>query len=127
MTANRRAATFITVSEDIYNRGQSWNYAGVYCNNSGQYRVEIRANAYEEQSHATVSVWGVGGWLFHTLLPTDEWYADAPSYTQRELTTEHEELFRWVRDTLLNRLGRAKWGTNGVNITNAELTERDIR
>lgn len=111
------SAQLSIVSEDIYNRGQSWIYACVLRNNSGPLRVEIRANAYEEQSHATVSAWHQGGWTFHTLLPTSEWYADAPSYTAAWLDEGDVDLFRSVRDRLLVRYAAAMWGTlDGVNI-----------
>jgi hypothetical protein len=108
-------ARFVIVSEDFDNRGASWTFRGVYRTSAVTARVEIRANAYREQSHAAVATWGVGGWNVHTSLPVADWYDLLPSYTRRELTYEDRSQFRWLGTELLERLADALWGdTDGV-------------
>jgi hypothetical protein len=108
---DQRGASWEEVSEDVYNRSDSWYYVGVYRTTGALARVEIRANAYERQSHAMVSVWTGEGWTFHTSIPTGEWYASAPSYTRREL--DDVALFITLRDRLLRRLADALWNAGG--------------
>lgn len=102
-------SVFITVSEDYTNRNQSWEYNGLFRNHSGEYRVHVRANAHEDQSHATISQWGLGGWLFYTSLPTEDWYADRPSYTKPQLTDDQVVYFQEIRDELLRRFAHARF------------------
>lgn len=107
-------ADFQIVSEDFFNRNQSWCYAGIFRNRDATVRVDVRANAYEEQSEAKVSVWGSDGWAFFASLPTAEWYADAPRYVKRELTVEDEDVYRFVRNLLLDRLAIGLWNNPGA-------------
>lgn len=110
MTATTRRAVFVTVSEKFTNSNQSWEYAGIFRNHSGEYRVHVRANAYEDQSYAKVSQWGVGGWQFYESLPTEEWYADAPRYGKKALDHDDHDHFNGIRNELLAILANGKWG-----------------
>lgn len=98
-------ASITIVSEDYTHGRGYWAFAGVYRAGRGDaiLRVEIRADAYERQSYAKVSQWGVGGWQFHTSLPTEDWYEQTPSYVKRELTSDDHYTFEWIRHELLAR------------------------
>ena len=105
--------TFTQVSSDLTNRHQSWVYTSVWTHDDAQIRIEVRANAYEDQSHANLSVWSeTSGWMFYTSLPTEDWYADAPSYTRKrdKLTGDNLDLFSDVEITLINRYATAVLG-----------------
>ena len=110
-------STVKTVSEDFYNRSQSWNFDGVYRNSGGCYRVAIRTSNREEQASAVIEVWGVGGWNFHASVPTNLWFGSAPSYVKRSLEAKDRAVFLSVRDMLLERLAGALWGTSTVEVT----------
>jgi hypothetical protein len=79
-----------------------------------QLRVEIRCGAYEDQSHARLSEFSESrGWLYFTSIPTDQWYADAPSYTTKlraKLIVKNLLMFSRVEETLLQTFVRATYG-----------------
>lgn len=116
------------VSADWSNRGQSWTFTSVHtyaCGaERGSVRVEIRANAYEDQSHAKLSVWSAqDGWLFHTSVPTEQWYSRAPSYVQKQSLTEgglawkddHYAVYTDVERELLERFAKTIFPGRDVN------------
>lgn len=111
-----------TVSEDFFNRSQSWNFVGVYRMNTGSVRVDIRANAYEGQSHARLEVWTQHGWTFHSEVPTREWYKDAPTYVKGELDERDRYLFESVRNDLLGRWADTAYGTTDFTLAEKEVT-----
>lgn len=102
------------ISEDYSNRGQSWTLNGVYRvgNGSAILHVEIRDNAYQEQSYAKIESWGAEGWRFFTSLPVEEWYDLLPSYTKKGLDKLDREQFLFLANELLSRYVAAMWGTN---------------
>jgi hypothetical protein len=107
-------ARFQIISEDLYNRNQSWYFVGVY-RSSSVVRVEVRANAHEDQSHAKIEVWGRDGWNFHASIPTQDWYSDAPSYARKREDFELD-VFHWLRDELILGYVRALWGAYDVEL-----------
>ena len=111
-------STFTKASEEYTHRSQSWIFNGVYRNNSGMYEVEVRKNAYADQSWAKVSVWGRDGWNLFVELPVEEWYDDLPSYTKSTLSRDDKVFFEDVRRRLLQKLALAMWNaTEDVTLT----------
>ena len=106
----------LNVSEEYTHRSQSWIFNGVYRKEGQLFEVEIWKNAYEGQSHAKVSIWGVGGWNHFISLPTEEWYSDLPSYTKQ--TLEHRDIsaFQEGRDRLLVKLSVGLWADGKVQL-----------
>ncbi len=116
---------FTQISSDLTHRSQSWEYASIWTVDDAQMRVHVRANAYEDQSHATLHMWSdQAGWVFYTSLPTEDWYADAPSYTRKRdrITSDDLDCFSDVEITLLNRFATATFGA-GTGYTMDELPE----
>lgn len=121
---------FVQISSDYSNLHQSWTYSAVWRNAAVLCRVEIRANAYEEQSHATISTWSTtNGWVFHTSLPTSEWYPFAPSYVLKREAWEGRPdvdagIFHAIEFVLLDRLATALFGhervAEGINYTTVD-------
>lgn len=118
---------FEQVSEDIYNRQASWWYESVLRVDSRVdattlrtsrpdeghpiVRVQIRRNAYQDQSFATLDIWTPTGWAKHTGIPAAEWWDDGPSHTTPVLTDpESTDVFKYLREELLRRYGHAVWG-----------------
>lgn len=103
------------ISSDWNNTGHSWVYTSVHTfadhqfgkkAERGSVRVEIRADAYDFQSYAKISVWSATeGWLFHTSIPPAQWYERAPSYTRKKERWEdsHSEVFFDLESELLGR------------------------
>lgn len=106
-----------TVSEDFFNQHQSWNHVSVMRVANKPVRVEIRANAYEAQSHATISVWSADGWKFHTDLPTDQWYDWAPKYVKTSLSDDDRDHFRNVRHVLVSRYTDAMLNDGDIEVS----------
>ena len=106
------------VSQEFTNRSQSWCFTGIYRTGYAMYEVDIRANAYDEQSWAKLSVWSgtEKGWKHFVSLPTERWYPNAPSYTRKELTPEDKAMFIEVRDILLGKLGKGLWDDPHVEV-----------
>jgi hypothetical protein len=113
------SAQITIVSEDFSNRGQSWTFNGIYRAGQGSaiLRVEIRDNAYKEQSYAKIESWGSESWRFFTSLPVEEWYELTPSYTQKSLRPGDREQFLFLAGELLERYCEALWGTtDGIQL-----------
>lgn len=113
------SAQITIVSEDFSNRGQSWTFQGIYRAGRGSavLRVEIRANAYQEQSWAKIESWGAAGWRFFNSLPVEEWYELLPSYARKSLTGDDRRQFRFIAYELLERYCEALWGTtDGIQL-----------
>lgn len=109
-------ATLTKVSEEYTLHNQSWHFNGIYRHDTNQLHVEIRRNAYSDQSHAKVSMWTVGGWNFYVALPVEQWWSVLPSYGRKELTPENESAFLAVRDALLAKFALGWWGVHEVAI-----------
>lgn len=106
------------VSEEFTNRSQSWIFSGVYRTAHGLYEVEVRKNAYPDQSWAKISIWSPTdkGWEYFVSLPTEKWYTTTPSYTRKALTDADKGSFWDIRDILLGKLGKALWNDADVKI-----------
>lgn len=109
-------STVVRVSEEYTHRSQSWCFTGIYRNHSGLYEVNVKKDAYADQSHAKISVWR-GKWEFFCSLPTEQWFSVLPSYTKRELSDEDRGAFIEIRNTLLSKLALGLWSDKNVNIT----------
>ena len=58
------------IQEEFYCQDQSWNYLEVFQDDSGQrFRIEIRRNAYDNQSYARIKRWDGSQWQFVTSVP----------------------------------------------------------
>jgi hypothetical protein len=111
----------LQIDNSLENTSQSWVFTSLWRVPvvSGeqlwlpkQIRIEVRANAYEDQSRATLSEWS-DGWKFFTGIPTDEWYAEAPSYTTRDkakLQVKHLNMFTYLEQRLIQTFMRATYG-----------------
>lgn len=104
------AVTLEQISRDWSHRRQSWTLASVFTFSSfssrGSVLVEIEADAYDFQSHAKLSVWSdANGWMFHTSIPTEQWYRRTPSYTKKQdkWTDDEFTVFTDVEQQLLDR------------------------
>jgi hypothetical protein len=117
------SAQLTIVSEDFSNLHDSWTFQGLYRAGAGSavLRVEIRANAYKQQSWAKIESWRASGWEFFTSIPVEEWYGLLPSYTRRELSWEDTGQFRFFAGELLERYCEALWGTtDGIELRSSD-------
>jgi hypothetical protein len=110
-------STVVKVSEEYTHRSQSWCFQGIYRNHSGMYEVGVRKNAYPDQSHANISVWGANGWHHFCSLPVESWFNATPNYTKKALDNNDKDAFLEIRDLLLAKLALGLWGDSKVNIT----------
>lgn len=106
------------MSEDFTNRSQSWYYNAVYrigrTPGHDVLHVEIRANAYQDQSYAKIEVWGSSGWRWFNSLPVEDWYPTMPSYTKKTLTSPFIESFEFVAKELLERYCETMYGSTSI-------------
>ena len=106
----------LKVSEEYENKNQSWRFEGIYRSPSDVVRVDVRKNAYLDQSHAHISVWSANGWQVFCSLPVSEWFASTPNYTKKTLERTDKYGFTAVRDRLLGKLALGFYNSSEVEM-----------
>lgn len=88
------------INTEFFNSNQSWNYDRIVkVDDDLKLRVQIRRNAYDKQSSATVSAWTTEkGWAIVASRPITECQCAAASYVM----TATQELFDADADALIN-------------------------
>lgn len=71
------------IQEDLWNANQSWNYERVQQVEGHHFRVRIRRNAYDHQSHATCERWDGDRWRQVISRPIEEMTCSAVSYVTK--------------------------------------------
>jgi hypothetical protein len=93
------------VKQNLWQSGQSWQFESIVSISNDDetqretFRVDIRRNAYDDQSYWRVEVWRQNGWTFVTSLPCMMAASAAVSYVQKDVDSGP---FLQDRDTLLN-------------------------
>jgi hypothetical protein len=104
-----------TIDISIYNSNQSWHYTEIRQYDilgvgTPRLRANIRRNAYDFQSYARIEKWSeTQGWLVISEHYITEFAVAECSYTQRDLTTEYEDMMRYSADRLFE-IGEAFHG-----------------
>ena len=88
-----------TIDERCWNQNQSWNYLSIHCDDQGnRFRVDIRRNAHDDQSHTKVEIWRREGWVFVHSIPIQQCFAAKVCCTDKKAPTD---VMRDVAKTLL--------------------------
>jgi len=89
-----------TIQEDLWNARSSWNYTAITDHEGTRLRVEIRRNAYDDQSHAICERWDGSTWQQVTSRPIEVMVSRIESYVTQ---TADIEKFRQDADDLRSR------------------------
>jgi hypothetical protein len=74
------------IVEQCYKQSHSWCYQKVVHDNGHTLRVDIRRNAYDEQSHARVERWSGTKWEFVWDKPISACACQTTSYTAENVS-----------------------------------------
>ena len=78
----------MVISEKCYHQDQSWYYTAVLDQNGHKFRIEIRRNAYDDQSYAKISRWEGSQWQRVHDKPIMDCHCHRISYVQEGVTIE---------------------------------------
>lgn len=92
------ARTISTISERFYNQSHSWNYERTVKIGSRKVRVQIRRNAYDQQSYARTHVWAGDAWNLVCSRPISECKCSTVSYVNDGAT---DRLFKKDADSII--------------------------
>lgn len=87
----RKALRMEQISVRCWNQNRSWCYEATYKIDNHRFRVEIRRNAYDEQSFARVSRWDGAQWHKVCSKPISECHCKTVSYVRADVTAKDFE------------------------------------
>lgn len=92
------------VDETFFKGSQSMNFIGVYQIGQNKIRINIKKDAHEFQSYATVSVWKELEWSFIELIPPPQMeVVKANFYYGGEITKTIIAIFKKDIDALIRK------------------------
>ena len=87
------------ISERFYKKSHSWRYERTVAVDDHRLLIDIKRNAYDEQSHAVVSRWSGSEWKTVVMLPIELMSCQVVSYVHKE-EQARRELFEQDADAL---------------------------
>lgn len=73
------------ISEQLYNQNQSWYFIKIIEIQSHKIKVDIRRNAYDNQSHATIERWNGSEWKLVYQKPIMDCKCKVVSYVEKNV------------------------------------------
>lgn len=87
------------ILEQLYNQDQSWNFIKIVEIQSHKLKIDIRRNAYDNQSHARIERWNGSEWKLVHHKPIMDCRCAIVSYVEKNV---EKRLFEIDADGLLN-------------------------